>query len=483
VPCAFHSRVTHDNEQYVGNEYSEKLSKCVYKFFETELFLNRAIVKPIKLTNGIALSSTADNVTASMLGADKKPVNWLSSWHAIVTVSGITFGCLVVVMVFAFLCYHRVVGGRSSPTVGPGRRPRKTHAGQLLVRPLVNGDGLSRDGSATFCDDGGGSPTRSFLLAAYRTGKAPGGRRSRDSSLQYGPKGRREPIDGKFLESDVDSVYCHPASYKIYGFPCATYSGPPTGEPAADGGTCAPFSCHQLMYEQPMCHPYRAAACVNCSLRRSQSPTCSGCSAPFIASVPIGPEVFVDGPPVALYRLPAESREPTSATNAASGDQKSGGRTGGGDKRRPPVDGSDSEMTPVMTRVKPTNAAANEGFTSEACRPQSRDLSSSVVRCRDTSDRPDGQSPSETVEPESLACSTPSIIRRLGASNGALSDMTVGDDLEYDDDIPPSLPGSYFNMDPNAYTLTWSKRPPSKNASRARRSTGSDLVATSDDVR
>jgi len=42
-----------------------------------------------------------------------------------------------------------------------------------------------------------------------------------------------------------------------------------------------------------------------------------------------------------------------------------------------------------------------------------------------------------------------------------LSDVVADDmnaDLEYDDYMP-ELPGSYFTMDPQAYTLTWSKQP------------------------
>ena len=42
-----------------------------------------------------------------------------------------------------------------------------------------------------------------------------------------------------------------------------------------------------------------------------------------------------------------------------------------------------------------------------------------------------------------------------------LSDVVADDtnvDLEYDDYMP-QLPGSYFTMDPQAYTLTWSKQP------------------------
>ena len=67
--------------------------------------------------------------------------------------------------------------------------------------------------------------------------------------------------------------------------------------------------------------------------------------------------------------------------------------------------------------------------------------------------RPDGQSPdSGGAEPlaarpgAALSCSTLSDV-----------DNSAADDLEYDDYIP-NLPGSYFEMDPHAYTLTWSQQ-------------------------
>jgi len=402
---------------------------------------------------------TADNSTAAFHEADKKPANWLSSWHAIVTVSGITFGGLIVVMVLAFLCYHRVAGGRS---VGSGRRPRKTQVGQAVIRPLVGMECLSHDGSVTFCDDIRGSPTRSYLLAAYRTSTMPGGRKSRDAAMTISDMQRKcggEQTDGKFVESDVDVAnrYCQP--YKLYGFPCATYSGPAAVDEPATGEhavrTYPPFSCHQLMYEQPMCHPYHAVTCANCSLRRSQSPTCSGCSVPF-AAAHSGTEVFVDGPPAAFFRHQTEGRTPKSAVALKIGDHDGVYQSGNGvinnKKRRPPVDGSDSEMTPVLPRVR----SADKGTGSKVMRPDSPG-SAMTSRHRETNDRPDGQSPSDTAGPESL---DDSMSHRLAASTGTLADISgANNDLEYDD-IPMSLPGSYFEMDPQAYTLTWSKQPP-----------------------
>ena len=102
-------------------------------------------------------------------------------------------------------------------------------------------------------------------------------------------------------------------------------------------------------------------------------------------------------------------------------------------------------------------------------KPQSLPLRNAV--------RPDGQSPEAAVQSptSSVADFSPS---GGGGGNGCwstpknrihpdstalscstLSDIGTHDDLEYDDYVP-QLPGSYFNMDPLAYTLTWSKPPP-----------------------
>jgi len=57
-----------------------------------------------------------------------------------------------------------------------------------------------------------------------------------------------------------------------------------------------------------------------------------------------------------------------------------------------------------------------------------------------------------------------------------LSDVVAADDdddFEYDDYVP-QLPGSYFTMDPEAYTLTWSKQPRSSAAAPLRQPTDAD---------
>ena len=89
--------------------------------------------------------------------------------------------------------------------------------------------------------------------------------------------------------------------------------------------------------------------------------------------------------------------------------------------------------------------------------------------------RPDGQSPdqkqqlraelySATQSPVSVTSGvlTPILHDTQLFPSRAQShlDLPVGPEFEYDDCIyVPDLPGSYFNMDPNAYTLTWQQQP------------------------
>ena len=367
---------------------------------------------------------TVDNSTVHLLNG--QDVGWMSSWQGMVSVAGIAFAVVLVLMTITFLCYHRVSGSR---------RPRKTQVGQVLLRPRDSGthDARSRraDGaSASLWSDRtaspADSPTKSFLLTSTRTGTAP------RHPLYY--------VDGPFpqneiLESNVDTLGRPCPAYRIYGFPA--YYGSPQGEVV------------------PGCY-YDVPACVNCSQRRSQSPEigCVGCTE-HGASFPGGhgcggpaEEVFIDGPP---RNVPAE-------------------RVGSGHRRsRPRTEGIDSETTPIKTIQRPNGALAwkspdheEEGTyvdlretpagkrpeVEEGKRPDHEEEPRRAVR-------PDGQSPDDSrTEPAAIKPSA-------AVSCSTLSDLdnSAADELEYDDFIP-QLPGSYFQMDPHAYTLTWSQQPP-----------------------
>jgi len=400
---------------------------------------------------------TVDNSTLHLFDGEND--GWLSSWHGMVSVAGIAFGAVLVLMALTFLCYHRVSGSR---------RPRKTQVGQVLLRPRSNGindprarraDGASAslwsDRTASPAD----SPTRTYLLTSSRSAGAP-----------------RHPayyVDGPFapndvLEANVDTLGRPCPAYRIYGFPA--YYGGPQGEVMT--------GCY-----------YDAPACVNCSHRRGQSPAvaCVGCTE-HGGSFPGGHgyggppgEVFIDGPP-----------------------QDGSERVGTGRRRtRPPTEGSDSETTPVRTIPLPNGGAPvwkrpdheedgshphpvgtvrpdnhdKQGYEPDpdeegtyvdlrgTVRPVSPGLKRSGNEEGKRPDhegeprravRPDGQSP-DSVGNEPVTTKSCSTLSDL--------DNSAADELEYDDYIP-QLPGSYFQMDPHAYTLTWSQNPQQRPSTR-----------------
>jgi len=410
--------------------------------------------------------------------------SWLTTWHGMVTVAGIAFGAVLVLMTLAFLCYHRVSGA--------SRRPRKTQVGQVLLRPrgAGNHDPRSRraDGaSASLWSDRTASPaespTRTFLLTSSRNGS--------------GPRHPAYYVDGPFppadvLESNVDTLGRPCPAYRIYGFPA--YYGSPQGE--------ATTGCY-----------YDVPACANCSQRRSHSPGVAyvGGSEPG-ASFPGGygyenppEEVFIDGPP--------------------QQDGHEGGGTGR-QRRRPPTEGSDSELTPVKTVPRPTGAPAwkrpdrdEEGSyvpPRGSVKPEERkqrkrpeleeeeegsygdpqempdhneversdaEVEGTYVGLEQTvrpvvlaeehreagkrpdreaeprrAVRPDGQSPDGAGGAAEPAAAGTKPTAATSCSTLSELDVSAADELEYDDYIP-QLPGSYFEMDPHAYTLTWSQQP------------------------
>jgi len=394
-------------------------------------------------------------------------VGWMSSWQGMVSIAGIAFAVVLVFMTLTFLCYHRVSGSR---------HPRKTQVGQVMLRSRSSGsqDPRSRraDGaSASLWSDRtaspADSPTRTFLLAS-----------SRSAPVANHPA---YFIDGPFppneiLESNVDTVGRPCPAYRIYGFPA--YYGSPQGDVVT--------GCY-----------YNLPACVNCSQRRGQSPgiACAGCTE-HGASFPGGhgyevppEEVFIDGPP----------------------QDGSDGQGTGRRRTRPPTEGSDSETTPVKTIPRPNGAPAwkrpdheeeesyghPQGKVSEWKRPNPGvngpqkiispenyeegknadheeegtyvDLRGRPVSpgWKEEGKRPDHEDePRRTIRPDGQSPDSggtePAAVKPTAAvSCSTLSDLdnSAADELEYDDYIP-HLPGSYFQMDPHAYTLTWSQQPP-----------------------
>lgn len=151
-----------------------------------------------------------------------------------------------------------------------------------------------------------------------------------------------------------------------------------------------------------------------------------------------------------------------------------------GPGQRPPVEGRDSLTrkkgktdtsrvgTPVTGRTPTTPDLQNANYvpvSQTRGRPEVKPLPLRNI------ERPDGQSPE--AKPQDPNANTPTsfmssemspILQKTSLFPDSQSQTTptefvAADDYEYDDYVP-SLPGSYFTMDPTAYTLTWSQQPP-----------------------
>ncbi len=141
--------------------------------------------------------------------------------------------------------------------------------------------------------------------------------------------------------------------------------------------------------------------------------------------------------------------------------RKEPGRGKSTDKLRPKSSG-----TPT-TPVGPTTPdRQNANYLPSQGKPQLKPLPLRDIQ------RPDGQSPEN--KPEDPNANTPSstsvdlspILQKTKlfpdtSRTNTPSDifLDTGAEFEYDDYMP-NLPGSYFTMDPSAYTLTWSQQPP-----------------------
>ena len=154
-----------------------------------------------------------------------------------------------------------------------------------------------------------------------------------------------------------------------------------------------------------------------------------------------------------------------------------GGPGAGTAEPRPPVEGRDSvrrrhPYSPTGPAPLTTPDRQNGNFISGGERPGLKPLPLRNVQ------RPDGQSPehqtTETSDPNANRQNpnTPDstdlspILRKTKlfdndskASSAVHTPIDVPDEYEYDDYMP-NLPGSYFTMDPHAYTLTWSNQQP-----------------------
>ena len=147
---------------------------------------------------------------------------------------------------------------------------------------------------------------------------------------------------------------------------------------------------------------------------------------------------------------------------------------------RPPVEGRDSVRGRREPHYPPPGTTTTAGPITTPDRQNGNFISGKPglkpLPLRNVQ-RPDGQSPSTKPRkhPSATRTLTPTLPDSSGlspilrktqlfdndskASSAVHTPIDVPDEYEYDDYMP-NLPGSYFTMDPHAYTLTWSNQQP-----------------------
>ena len=130
------------------------------------------------------------------------------------------------------------------------------------------------------------------------------------------------------------------------------------------------------------------------------------------------------------------------------------------------MEGRDSlkRLSGSPTAAHNTHKPVQHADSGRNSRPQVKALPLRTIQ------RPDGQSPpghfndagSQPVYSPHSMTSSPGFSQVLQKTQlfpsrtPSQMDLPVNPDFEYDDSIyVPDLPGSYFSMDPGAYTLTW----------------------------
>lgn len=406
--------------------------------------------------------------------------HWLTNWRILAIVGGVILVCVVLAVVAIIYLHKRFINGR--------RQMKKSQVGQALLRHRHEAD-VRRDHNDgpnayySFADTSTPpeSPSRGYLLshsAYYHS----------DPSHTDSP-GRKFPLNEKgivVLTADMTYESCPPRTDVVYGPQCIPmdglhnpYSHPDQNPPdyCPTGSPNLPFRPSQTSDQHPPSPENHQGALFKTPLARnsrSTSPPTSPTSdlASSIANSdhnrvtpPKPPDDWKNSD--SRFRLPAEgsnaSRPRTATPTATSGKDKT------------PPDSTDPHTT------------TKKGTTKD----RARDHGSPPYRAIRGAARPDGQSPEAQTEMTSIAQTPPSSARSVDASPSiggnsrlfpdalsvnTLSDIGSQDGFEYDDYIP-QLPGSFFNMDPQAYTLTWSKPPQLKTVDGAGSATGKSGAA------
>lgn len=393
--------------------------------------------------------------------------HWLTNWRTLAIVGGVILVCVVLAVVAIIFCHKRYINGR--------RQMKKSQVGQALLRHRHEADARRdhQDGPNayySFADTSSPpeSPSRGYLLshsAYYHS----------DPSHTETP-GKKFPLHEKglvVLTADMTYEAYPPHPDVVYGpldGPHNPYRHPDQNPPdyCPTGSPNLPFRPTQTPEKHPPTPENHQSGEYNTQMaRNSRSPS----SPPTSPTSDLASSVANSDHNRATPPKPPDDWKKTDS------------------RCRLPAEGSNTTRprtaTPTATFGKgkaPPNLTHPQTTTKKgATKDSARDHGSPPYRAIRGVTRPDGQSPEAQTEMTSIVQTPPSSARSVDESPSlggnsrlfpdalsvnTLSDIGSQDGFEYDDYIP-HLPGSFFNMDPQAYTLTWSKPLQQKTADGA----------------
>lgn len=435
------------------------------------------------------------NDTGILVGT---PTDVDQSWWATVALVGIGLCIVIVILAIAFIVHHRFTQKEEQKKLRPVSEALLVN-GDLPNSPSHSGGSLQGSQNISFSDPSSSSPIkRDYVLAkgstAHPQDRSGGGRRGRrKKSPTEGPfeiesPERRSHHSSTSSLSQSHIVHMRSPTGKHSELP-SPYQANATGEdfihdPNVFTGDPQNKKRHRKSRQSDPSH----AATVG-------SPSASTVVKPYIprttGGVPLADEEDLSpstpASPMPHQRSPTRSKghksresipmdsygfkhrpykdQGVADTRLTSPPRKS--------EPRPPVEGRDSlhrRSNPISpSRVHHHANLADalktpdkyNGALTNGGKPNVKPLPLRSIQ------RPDGQSPESAItdSANTPTATTPSSINSLSPSKLFPESHTpseigsVADGFEYDDYMP-DLPGSYFTMDPSAYTLTWSSQQP-----------------------
>ena len=416
---------------------------------------------------------SGDN-SSSAYGGIGAGMDSAGEWESTVTIVGITLCAVIVLATLIFVCHHRwrqqkQKRHKRTVTSGPGGGEALLINGELPNSPSHSGNSVEQGSkNQSFGSPAGspvkngsslGSPTkREYVMARgvnaphdvdISIDKQKGGisRRSSHSSVTVPP-----PVQSPYMTTTGDYKH-NPQLFNVSPLPSESprrsrkhrhRSGSPTKRVGSPHGSVSPVrDLGRVGSGKGGKGVPRGAPIANCEDDLSPMSPVHSSHSPQSPMGPITEHIPLDTYPP----RPPGNRAPRGDVRSPPG------------SRRPPVEGRDS-LTRRRGPTTPDRQNANYLPSPSSTKPEVKPLPLRDVQ------RPDGKSPDN--KPQDPNANTPSSMNSLSPilqqtklfpARSPSMDIAIEGEMEYDDYIP-DLPGSYFTMDPHAYTLTWSQQQP-----------------------